>query len=108
MLDFLKIRGKNSVAIELFRKGYEVLYFNETKECDFIVKNKFSGERETAIQVTRDLNIENEKREIGWLLEAMKKGKIKKGIILTYNQEEIREKDWFIINIMPAWKWMTE
>lgn len=99
---------ENSVAIELFRKGYEVLYFNETKECDFIVKNKFSGERETAIQVTRDLNIENEKREIGWLLEAMKKGKIKKGIILTYNQEEIREKDWFIINIMPAWKWMTE
>lgn len=106
---FSEDKGKkleNSIAIDLFRKGYEVLYFNETKECDFIIKNKFSWKLETAIQVTRDLNIENEKREIWWLLEAMKKTNIKNGIILTYNQEEIRKQGEFTIDIIPAWKWM--
>ena len=41
-----------------------------------------------AIQVCYDLNKNNEKRETDGLIEAMDKLKLKKGLILTYDQEE--------------------
>ncbi len=95
---------ENVVAIQLFRNWYDVLYFNENKECDFVIKDKFSWKIVDAIQVTWDLNIENEKREIQWLIQAMKQLNLKEWKIITYNQENKIEKDWYIIHILPIWK----
>ena len=61
-----------------------------------------------AIQVCYNLNKENQKREISGLLEAMNKYKLKKGLILTYEQEEKREVEGKEIIIKPVWKWLLE
>lgn len=48
------------------------------------------------------------KREINGLLEAMTKFKLKKGLILTYDQEyEFKIKNKKII-VKPLWKWLME
>ena len=51
---------------------------------------------------------DNKDREIGGLAEAMNKFKLKEGIILTYNQEDIFEIDGKKIKLIPVWKWLLE
>ena len=76
---FAENRGRileNTVAIELFRRGLELYYFKDKKECDFIVK---AGTRPThAIQVCWELTRLNEKREISGRR----------------------------ISVLPVWKWL--
>ncbi|MHA1677522.1 MAG: ATP-binding protein [Promethearchaeota archaeon] len=93
---------ENLVFLELKRKDYEIFYFKENKECDFVIQenNKIT----MAIQVCYDLNNQNKEREISGLKEAMKKFKLKKGILLTYDQED--EIDG--IKVIPVWKWLLE
>ena len=75
---------------------------DSNRECDFIIKNKGSLE---AIQVCYNLNDKNKSREVDGLIDALEKFKLKKGIILTLDQqEEIKVKD-MTINVLPAWKW---
>lgn len=31
---------------------------------------------------------------------------LQQALIITYDQEEVIEKDGLIINVMPAWKWV--
>ena len=50
----------------------------------------------------------NKEREINGLLEAMKELKIKKGMILTLEQEEEIKHDGKIIIVKPVWKWLLE
>lgn len=102
---FSEARGRfleNMIFIELKRRGNEIFYFKNEGECDFVIneKNKIIE----AIQVCSSLNTFNEQREINGLIEAMNKFNLKKGYILTENQEEIREIDGKEIYIMPAWK----
>ena len=99
---------ENLVAIELYRRWYQFFYFNEKKECDFIVKKSMSLEINMAIQVTRDLNNETQDREVWGLLEAMKKHSIKRWIILTYNQEQIINQDEVVIEVIPVWKFLSK
>ena len=58
-----------------------------------------------AVQVCYELITENRKREINGLVECMNQFKLKKGIILTFNQEENCPED-KRINIIPVWKWL--
>ena len=44
---------ENIVFIELKRRGYEVFYYNDTKECDFIVRK--GPHTQQAIQCEFDL-----------------------------------------------------
>lgn len=102
---FSEDRGRfleNMIFIELKRRGSEIFYFKNEGECDFVIneKNKIIE----AIQVCSSLNTFNEQREINGLIEAINKFNLKKGYILTENQEEIREIDGKEIYIMPAWK----
>ncbi len=93
---------ENLVAINLIRKGYELFYFKEKNECDFIAINKIKKEK-IAIQVTLD---ENKEREIKGLIEAMEKLKIKRGIIInknTYKKLKINNKE---ILLIPIWRWL--
>ena len=76
----------------------------EKSECDFVAKQGTSIRN--AIQVCYDLNEDNKKKEINGLLEAMKKFKLKEGLILTYNQEDKIKIDNSKIIIKPVWKWM--
>jgi len=95
---------ENLIFVELKRRGHELFYFQENGECDFLIREK--GKITNAIQVCYSLNDKNREREINGLLEAMKKFKLKSGLILTYDDEEIIKKDILSIKVVPAWKWL--
>lgn len=91
---------ENIILLELKRRGKEIYYFKDKDECDFIIREK---ERITeAIQVCYELNDENRKREIDGLQLAMKRFRLKKGVIITLNQEEATGN----IEKIPAIKWL--
>nr|MBI4156949.1 ATP-binding protein [Candidatus Woesearchaeota archaeon] len=103
--DFGKLL-ENIVFIELRRRNEQVYYYRKNYECDFLIvkKNKVS----LAIQVTKKLDEDNEKREINGLLEVMNEYKLKDGILLTEDQEEEKIIDGKKISIIPVWKWLLE
>ncbi len=95
---------ENIVFIQLKRMNKEIYYHKDKHECDFLTKE---GNRITqAIQVCYDLNDENEKRELKGLVEACKSHKLKKGLLLTYDQEDTFTKDGIKIEVKPVWKWL--
>jgi uncharacterized protein len=101
---------ENMIFIELKRKGKEVYYFKDKNECDFIIKEGLNIVE--AIQVTLSLDESNKKREINGLVEVMDKFNLKKGLILTLDdeyEEVIKQKDKkFRIIVKPAYKWLLE
>jgi len=95
---------ENAVFLGLLEAGKSVYYYLGKYECDFIVKE---GRKITeAIQATKILDNNNEKRELRGLLEAMEKFNLKEGVIITGSQEEERNIDGKKIKIIPAWKWL--
>lgn len=108
-VSFFDDRGRlfeNLVFINLRNKHKEIFYFQENNECDFLIREGMGVVK--AIQACYELNEENKDREINGLLEAMKKFKLKEGLILTYNQDDkfmIKDK---IIKAIPLWKWLLE
>lgn len=77
---------------ELRRKFKEIYYFNENNaECDFVVQKE--NNEFILIQVCWELNIDNEKREIKGLLEAMDFFDEKEGFIVTFNSDDVILKD---------------
>ncbi|MBU4351684.1 MAG: ATP-binding protein [Nanoarchaeota archaeon] len=102
---FSEDRGRileNLVFLRLRRDYKGIFYFKGKKECDFIVKDK--GKAKEAIQVCYELNEDNQERELGGLKEAMQELKLKKGNIITFNQEDKLDG----INIIPFWKWVAK
>jgi predicted AAA+ superfamily ATPase len=95
---------ENIVFIELKRKGREIFYYSEKKECDFVIREKTKINK--AIQVCYELNDENRDREINGLLDAMNKFKLKQGLILTMDEEDELLIDKKKIIIKPVWKWL--
>jgi predicted AAA+ superfamily ATPase len=93
---------ENIVCIQLKRKNHELFYFRNRFECDFIAQKNNSYQ---AIQVCYDLNDSNRTREINGLVEAMDKLNLKKGEIITIDQEEALVQDNKQIKIVPAYKW---
>ncbi|MDI6736277.1 MAG: ATP-binding protein [bacterium] len=97
---------ENIVFLELRKtSGEEIFYFEEGKECDFVVKEK---DRFGAYQVCFELTEENRKREIAGLVIGCKWLDIQEGILLTYDQEEEIETEGIKIKILPAWKWLLK
>jgi hypothetical protein len=106
-MNFSANKGKmleNVVFIELKRRNKEVYYYSNKNECDFLIKE--GTKVAEAVQVCYDLNKSNKEREISGLLEAMNKFKLKKGVVLTHEQEEELKINGKKIKILPAWKWM--
>ena len=97
---------ENLVFIELKRNGKEIYYLSEKKECDFVIRN--GAKINEAIQVCYELNNKNRERELDGLLGALKKFNLKKGLILTYNQEDELNIENKKIFIKPVWKWILE
>ena len=77
---------------------YQIYFFNEEKECDFIVKR---GQELIAIQVAFEINATNREREINGLSAAMQKFKIDKGYIITFDQKESLDHQ---KEIIPFWE----
>ncbi|MBI1973745.1 ATP-binding protein, partial [Candidatus Micrarchaeota archaeon] len=104
---FSEDRGRmleNLVFVNLRRNYPRIFYFKEKSECDFVVKEK---ERITqAIQVCYELHEDNKEREIGGITDAMKKFKLKQGLVLTYDQEEVIDTQGKKIIVKPVWKWL--
>ncbi len=93
--------AENIVFIELMRRGYEVYYWKNKREVDFVVKE---GHKITAINVCYSNTI-NE-REIEGLYEfnEMHKSRIKELLILTKDIE----KEEGIVKYVPLWKWLLK
>ena len=106
---FSKDYGKmleNLVFLNLRKKHKDIFYYQEEKECDFVIKEK---EKVTqAIQSCYKLDDENQDREFKGLLSAMKEFKLKSGLILTYNQTDNFEIEGKKIEVKPVWKWLLE
>lgn len=79
-----------------------IYYFREKNECDFVVKDR-SG-RKQAIQVCYKLEEDTLRREMKGLKEAMEVTGLKKGTIITLDQEDKFDD----IDVIPAWKWLSK
>jgi len=98
---------ENLVFLELKRRGKESYYYRRDRECDFLIRerNKVVG----AIQVTDELNDENEGREIAGLVSAMGEHGLEKGLLLVNeDREEEKRVDGKTVQIRPVWKWLLE
>ena len=104
---FTENRGRlleNAVAIELIRNRRRAMYYKGKVECDFILQE---GTRpKEAWQVCWEIGSSNEKREMNGLVSARRELGIKKGGILTYNQEGARIIKGVKIPLIPVWKWL--
>ncbi len=104
---FTENRGyllENVVALELLRRQRRMFYFKKTQECDFILQE---GKHPSgAYQVCWEVTPRNEQRELKGLIEAMRRHKIPRGGILTYDQEEARTINGMNVPLMPVWKWL--
>ena len=97
---------ENIVFLHYKRKSiYDIFYHKKKFECDFLLKEKDKIVK--AVQVTKSLNYDNEKREIMGLVEAVKEYNLKEGLILTYEDRD-REfvKGGVKIKIRQVWKYL--
>ena len=88
----LKIHNKASIYYYSGKNG---------GECDFIIK---SQDDTSCIQVCWELNNDNQNREIDGLLDAMDFFGLNKGVILTFNSEDMILTKGKKINVIPVWK----
>lgn len=79
-------RLENSVYLHLRRKYKELYYFQEKKECDFVVFEK--GKPKELIQACYELTPENVERETNGLYTAMEHFKMTTGKIVTLNLKD--------------------
>lgn len=91
---------ENYVYLQLRKKNFNIYYFKEKKECDFIVFEH--SECKYLIQVCANLHADNRQREMDGLLEAMIFFGVKIGYILTMNQTDSMIIDDKTVKIMKA------
>lgn len=98
---------ENIVYVELRRRGKDIYYHYEKKECDFIIKNGVTIE--TAYQVCAEWNEDKVKRrEVEGLHEALSAYNLEEGWILTDDTEETFVYEGKSIRIFPIWKWLLK
>ncbi len=95
---------ENIVYLELRRRGKDVFYFKDTRECDFVIRDK--SHITEAIQVTRTLSANNEDREVEGLLQALERCRAKGGTILTLSQRKTIKRDGKRIKVVPIAEWL--
>ncbi len=97
---------ENMVYCHIAKKGWEIFYDSNGYECDFIIKQ---GEKITdLIQVCWKLDEETQPREIDGLTNAMKKFKLKKGKIISWNDKKTEEKDGLKIEYIPLMEFLLD
>lgn len=96
---------ENAVYLHLRRKHKEIFYFNNKGECDFVVMDK--GKAVSCVQVCYTVDDMNMKRELYGLKIALDFFKMKKGVIVTYNQSDLFEIEGVTIKLIPIWQYMV-
>ena len=108
-LSFTKDKGRlleNIVYLFLRQKGFDLSYFREQAECDFVV---FEKDRcNMLLQVCEHVNSENKNRETKGLLEAMDFFEMRTGLIITQNQTDVLNINDKTIKLIPAHRFLTE
>jgi hypothetical protein len=100
---------ENIVFIELKRRGQDIYYYKNTRECDFVLRHGVQTLQ--VIQVCTELyDPSTKQREVLGLIEAMDQFSLSNGLIITENEEnieiiDIKNKKYNII-ITPIWKWL--
>ena len=99
---------ENLVFIELKRRGWDVYYYADKKECDFIVRKGLHIS--DAYQVTLKMDSpQTREREIAGVREAMQAYSLSKGYILTFEgKETINFNDGTIVEVVPVWEWILQ
>lgn len=97
---------ENVVYLHLRKTYQEIFYFQNHGECDFVTT--VNGNPQDLYQVCYDLNDMNLQRETSGLFQAMDYFKKNKGYIITFNQTDLFTQDGKTIEVIPAWKWMSE
>jgi predicted AAA+ superfamily ATPase len=97
---------ENLVFIELKRRNKKIYYHKQKKECDFIVVD--NQKISQAIQVSQELNKDNQEQEINGLVEAMQIYGVKQGLILVQDSDkkETKKINNCQIHIIPLWRWL--
>src|SRR5262249_42750872 len=96
-------RLENAVFLALRRRGERVAYAGEkdTWECDFVTDS-------AAIQVCSELTTFNREREVRGLLRALELPGKRRPLILTLDQRDRLTVERTIIDVLPAWEWMSD
>lgn len=99
---------ENLVFIELKRRGWDVYYYADKKECYFIVRKGLHIS--DAYQVTLKMDSpQTREREIAGVREAMQAYSLSKGYILTFEgKETINFDDGTIVEVVPVWEWILQ
>lgn len=98
---------ENLIFIELKRRGKEVFYHANRKECDFIIKQ--GTQIIQALQVCHTFDSPDTfNRELSGLMDAISTYQLQEGYIITsYTEDEILHEN-KKIHVKPAWKWLLE
>ncbi len=91
-------RIENAVYLHLRKRWKELYYFQEKKECDFVVFDR--GKIKQLIQVCYELTADNLERETVGLYTAMEFFKINSGTLVTFNQKDVFNKGDKKINVI--------
>lgn len=95
---------ETTVCLELLKSGKDIAYMKNGTECDFVIVEK--GHVVDCIQVSYDISEDDTKvREINGLIKTCKSFNLKKGIVISMNQEESLKFDDIKVDIIPAWKY---
>lgn len=102
---------ENIVFLELKRRGYEIYFHKDKKECDFVLRK--GSQVVSVIQVCVDMeNPDTENREIAGLVEAMASYQLKTGLIITRDtsvqKEQVVDNKIYDITVVPIWSWLLE
>lgn len=105
---FSEDRGRmleNIVFVELKRRGFEIYYHNDQKECDFVLRR--GAAIIMAIQVIVSMaNAKTKEREIAGLMEAMEAYSLSEGWIITEESPETIEIGAKKIHVVSLWNWL--
>jgi len=97
---------ENLIALEMLKSGKEIMYFSDNLECDFIVRNKKSL---SPVQVCYSIqNSDTGEREVNGLIRACEFLKVKKGTIVTFEEEYSFKTKAIKIEVVPAFKYIIE
>ncbi len=98
---------ENAVALELKRRGQEFYYWKSQRgdEIDFVLIEKEKVNQ--LIQVSYDISLtDTREREVRALVKGLKLFGLQKGMILTFDSEEMIKIGEYEIEVKPVWKWL--
>jgi predicted AAA+ superfamily ATPase len=100
---------ENIVFLELKRRKYDIFYYHQVKECDFIIREGIKTVQAIQVCVSLD-DPHTKKREIEGLIEALDYFSMQKGIIITereaFTEQHEKEGKTYLVEAIPIGQWL--